>query len=124
MFMSSPEPAVHHHGPPQSFIRKYVFSLDHKVIGKQYCGLALLAVLAGLILSWLMRIDLGWQNAAIPLLGKLSPTGAQENVMTPDYYLSLITMHATLLFFFFNDTATTEIYTLSLHDAFRRGQVD
>src|SRR2546430_17265736 len=25
--------------------------------------------------------------------------------------------HQTLLFFFFNDTATTEIYTLSLHDA-------
>src|SRR6266853_798258 len=40
MFMSSPEPAVHHHGPPQSFIRKYVFSLDHKVIGKQYYRLA------------------------------------------------------------------------------------
>src|SRR5258706_4598374 len=105
MFMSSPEPAVHHHGPPQSFIRKYVFSLDHKVIGKQYYGLALLAVLAGLILSWLMRIHLGWQNAAIPLLGKLSPTGAPGNVMTPDYYLSLMTMHATLMVFFVLTTA-------------------
>src|SRR5258708_1373766 len=105
MPMISPEPAVHHHGPPQSFLRKYVFSLDHKVIGKQYYGLALLAVLAGLILSWLMRIHLGWQNAAIPLLGKLSPTGAPGNVMTPDYYLSLMTMHATLMVFFVLTTA-------------------
>ena len=28
--------AAQHHAPPTSFIRKHVFSLDHKVIGKQY----------------------------------------------------------------------------------------
>ena len=103
--MSSPEPVIHHHGPPQGFIRKYVFSLDHKVIGKQYYGLALVAVVMGLILSWLMRIHLGWQTAPIPLLGKLSPTGAPGNVMTPDYYLSLMTMHATIMVFFVLTTA-------------------
>src|SRR2546430_9446407 len=31
--------------------------------------------------------------------------------------LNIITPHALSIFFFFNDTATTEIYTLSLHDA-------
>jgi cytochrome c oxidase subunit 1 len=103
--MSSPNAAVHHHEPPRGFIRKYVFSLDHKVIGKQYYGLALLAVILGLILSWLMRIHLGWADAPIPLLGKLSSTGAPGNVMTPDYYLSLMTMHATLMVFFVLTTA-------------------
>ena len=39
-----------HHGPPTSFIRKHVFSLDHKVIGKQYYALALVAVFIGMVL--------------------------------------------------------------------------
>jgi len=59
-------PAAHHHAPPTSFIRKHVFSLDHKVIGKQYYALALVAALCGMVLSWLMRIHLGWTNVAIP----------------------------------------------------------
>ena len=98
--MGSPQVVAHHHAPPQGFIRKHIFSVDHKVIGKQYYGLTLVAVFVGLVLSWLMRIHLGWTNAHIPLLGKLSPTGAPGNVMTPEYYLSLMTMHATIMVFF------------------------
>ncbi len=64
------------HAAPQSFLRRYVFSLDHKVIGKQYLGLALVAVCTGMGLSWLMRLHLGWPNAAVPGLGTLSPNGA------------------------------------------------
>ena len=44
--------AAQHHAPPTSFIRKHVFSLDHKVIGKQYYALALVAALVGMVLSW------------------------------------------------------------------------
>ena len=94
------QPAVHHMTPPQGFINKYVFSLDHKVIGLQYYGLALLAVFIGMVLSWLMRIHLGWTTAAIPLLDKLSPNGAPGGVITPEYYLSLMTMHGTIMVFF------------------------
>ena len=43
--------AAQHHAPPQGFIRKHVFSLDHKVIGKQYYALALVAVFVGMVLS-------------------------------------------------------------------------
>jgi len=74
--------AAHHE--PTSFIRKHVFSLDHKVIGKQYYGLALAAVLIGMFLSWLMRIHLGWTNYPIPGLELLSKNGAPGNVMTPE----------------------------------------
>jgi len=93
------------HQPPTSFIRKHVFSLDHKVIGKQYYGLALVAVLVGMFLSWLMRIHLGWTNFAIPGLHLLSENGAPGNVMTPEYYLQLMTMHATIMVFFVLTTA-------------------
>jgi len=91
---------VQHHAPPSSFIRKHIFSLDHKVIGKQYYALALVAVFMGMVLSWLMRIHLVWPNAPIPGLQFLSKAGAPGGVMTPEYYLSLLTMHGTLMVFF------------------------
>ena len=97
--------AVQHHAPPTSFIRKYVFSLDHKVIGKQYYALAFVAALCGMVLSWLMRIHLGWNNAAIPGLHLLSKTGAPGGVMTPELYLQLMTMHGTIMVFFVLTTA-------------------
>ena len=97
--------AAQHHAPPTSFLRKHVFSLDHKVIGKQYYALALLAALCGMVLSWLMRIHLGWTNAAIPGLQLLSKNGAPGGVMTPEYYLQLMTMHGTIMVFFVLTTA-------------------
>src|SRR5712671_3000249 len=92
--------ATQHHAPPTTFIRKHVFSLDHKVIGKQYYALALVAVFTGMMLSWLMRIHLIAPNWPIPGLQWLSKVGAPGGVMTPEYYLSLMTMHGTLMVFF------------------------
>ncbi len=96
----SSDPAVHHHVAPSGFIRKWVFSLDHKVIGKQYYALALVSVFIGMVLSWLMRVHLAWPSWPIPLLDKLSAVGAPAGVMTPEYYLSLLTMHGTIMVFF------------------------
>jgi cytochrome c oxidase subunit 1 len=93
-------PATAHHAPPQGFIRKYVFSVDHKVIGIQYITLSLVAAFFGMALSWIMRIHLAWPSAAIPLLGTLAPNGAPGGVPTPEYYLSLMTMHGTIMAFF------------------------
>jgi len=94
-----------HHAPPTSFIRKHVFSLDHKVIGKQYYALALVAAFVGMFLSWFMRIHLAWNDTAIPGLQLLSKTGAPGGVMTPEYYLQLMTMHGTIMVFFVLTTA-------------------
>ena len=99
MSETSAQPA-HVHAPPEGFLRKYVFSLDHKVIGKQYYALALVAVFTGMFLSWLMRIHLVWPAAKIPGLELMSKAGAPGGVMTPEYYLSLLTMHGTLMVFF------------------------
>ena len=59
--------------PPQGFIRKYIFSLDHKVIGIQYFFLALTAVFVGMLLSLLMRIHMVWPTAVLPLVGEIKP---------------------------------------------------
>lgn len=85
---------------PTGFLRKYVFSTDHKMIGRQYFFLALFSVFIGMALSWLMRMHLAWPHAAIPGLGRLSPTGAPGGVITPEYYLSLMTLHGTIMIFF------------------------
>jgi len=82
--------AAHAHAAPTGFIRKYVFSLDHKVIGIQYYFLALLSVLVGMGLSLLMRIHLVWPQANIPWLGHIAP----------ETYLTLLTMHGTFMVFF------------------------
>ena len=96
--------SMQHHAPT-GFIRKHIFSLDHKVIGKQYYGLALVAAVCGMILSWLMRFHLGWNNVAIPGLELLSKNGAPGGVMTPEFYLQLMTMHGTIMVFFVLTTA-------------------
>jgi cytochrome c oxidase subunit 1 len=84
-----------HAHAPQGFIRKYIFSLDHKVIGIQYFFLALTAVFVGMFLSLLMRIHLVWPNAVLPLVGTIQP----------ETYLSLLTMHGTIMVFFVLTTA-------------------
>jgi cytochrome c oxidase subunit I len=79
-----------HASPVKGFLRRYFFSTDHKVIGRQYFFLSLAAVLVGAWLSLLMRIHLVWPKAAVPFLGEIKP----EN------YLAQLTMHGTLMVFF------------------------
>lgn len=92
--------AVEGEHAPSGFLRRYVFSLDHKVIGLQYLltGMAM-AVVAGL-LAMLIRLQVAWPAAKWPLLGKLLPAGMPGGVMKPEFFLSLVTMHGTLMVFF------------------------
>ena len=96
---------VHRHPAPTGFIRKYIFSIDHKVIGIQYIILALVAVLVGMFMSLLMRMNLSWPGTNWPILGTLFPGGAPNGLMTPEFYLSLVTMHGTIMVFFVLTTA-------------------
>jgi cytochrome c oxidase subunit I len=96
--MSSP--VAHAHHAPQGFIRKYVFSQDHKVIGIQYYFLGLFSVLIGMTLSVLMRFHMVYPDVKVGLFEKLWPTAAQGGQMTPELYLSLMTMHGTIMVFF------------------------
>src|SRR3989475_5634929 len=103
--MAETHAEVHRHPAPTGFIRKYIFSLDHKVIGIQYILLALSAVVVGMLMSVLMRINLSWPGSHIKILETLFPTGAPGGVMNPEFYLSLVTMHGTIMVFFVLTTA-------------------
>lgn len=93
------------HDVKKSFIRQYIFSIDHKVIGIQYLLLALFSVTVGMILSVFMRLRLAWPEEKWPLLQQLMPTAFAGGPMTPEFYLSMMTMHGTIMVFFVLTTA-------------------
>jgi cytochrome c oxidase subunit 1 len=100
----------HHEGdhahPQLGFWRKYVFSTDHKVIGLQYLITAMSMAIIGGLLSLLMRLQLGWPKGTWPFLASLMPNAFDsQGHMNADFYLSLVTMHGTIMVFFVLSTA-------------------
>jgi len=98
----------HHDHDDQGFIRKYVFSTDHKVIGIQYGFTALCFLFFGFCLMLCMRWNIAHPGDPIPLVGKLlekafaDPTGtnlAAKGIMSPDLYNSFGAMHGTIMVF-------------------------
>ena len=91
----------HEHGHEElSFIWKYVFSQDHKVIGIQYAITGLLFLLFGFCLMMLMRWQLAYPGAPIPIIGGLlSQTNAPGGIMLPEFYNQLGAMHGTIMVF-------------------------
>jgi len=83
-----------------SFVRRYVFSTDHKVIGRQFLFTALAFFTLGGTLAMLMRTQLAWPWQEIPVLGKLL-YGNSGNILAPEAYPALVTMHGTIMIFFF-----------------------
>ena len=96
------KPGVAHeaHHETLGFWRKYVFSTDHKVIGIQYAITALLFLLCGFSLMMLMRWQLAYPGAALPLLGSLLGEARMPGgTMLPDFYNELGAMHGTIMVF-------------------------
>ncbi len=78
-----------HHHEPQSFCSKYIFSVDHKVIGIQYLITGLIMALLGGWLAYVFRMQLAFPGASIPGYGFLGG----------DTYNSMVTMHGTVMVF-------------------------
>ena len=82
------------------FARRYLFSLDHKVVGIQYVVLSMFMALCGGAFMVLMRMNLAWPGIKWPLLGALFPHVMQSGIMKPEFYIALVTMHGTIMIFF------------------------
>jgi cytochrome c oxidase subunit 1 len=87
--------AAHH----QSFISKYVFSVDHKWIGIQYGFTALCFLLLGFFLMLLMRLQLGWPGHAFGIMKVLGEGRAPGGILLPEAYNQLGAMHGTIMVF-------------------------
>ena len=100
--VAAPKPHVAHeaHHEELGFWRKYVFSTDHKVIGIQYAVTGLLFLLFGFSLMMLMRWQLAYPGAALPLLGRLLGEARMPGgTMLPEFYNELGAMHGTIMVF-------------------------
>jgi cytochrome c oxidase subunit I len=95
-----PHTHAHEHEHELSWIRKYVFSVDHKVIGIQYTITSLLFLLFGFTLMMLMRWQLAYPMQPIPLIGQwLGQANAPGGIMLPEFYNQLGAMHGTIMVF-------------------------
>jgi cytochrome c oxidase subunit 1 len=88
----------HHH--TKDFLFTYIFSTDHKMISKQFLVTGFLMGFIGLIMSTLFRLQLGWPGESFEMVELLMGSWQEDGVMAPDKYLSLVTMHGTIMVFF------------------------
>ncbi len=91
---------AHAHVDDRSFLRKYIFSTDHKIIGIQFLMLSLLFLLIGGLLAMMMRWELGFPTQPMPGGTLLPETMAPGGILLPEFYNSLVTMHGTFMVFF------------------------
>jgi cytochrome c oxidase subunit 1 len=88
----------HHH---ETFISKYIFSMDHKMIGKQFLITAICMAVLGMGMSILFRMQLAWPGEGFAFLNFfLGDKWAPEGVLDPNMYLALVTIHGTIIVFF------------------------
>ena len=91
----------HDHGHhEQSFLTKYVFSQDHKMIAKQFLITGIVMAVIAMGLSILFRLQLAWPDKSFPILETFLGKWAEGGRIKPDFYLALVTIHGTIMVFF------------------------
>ncbi len=89
----------HHH--KDTFITKYIFSIDHKMIAKQYLITGIIMGLIGVVMSMLFRMQLAWPEESFKIFSFfLGERMAPGGVMNNETYLALVTIHGTIMVFF------------------------
>lgn len=91
---------AHAHHEELGFWRTYVFSTDHKMIGRQFFFLGILMLVVGGVLAMLMRWQLAWPETPVPGLSWVPEPYLYGGIIPPETYNALFTMHATIMIFF------------------------
>ncbi|MBS1654181.1 MAG: cbb3-type cytochrome c oxidase subunit I, partial [Bacteroidetes bacterium] len=89
---------VHHH--KETFITKYIFSQDHKMIARQFLITGMVWAIIGGLFSVLFRLQLGYPEESFPILETVFGHWAKGGQIQPEFYYALVTMHGTVLVFF------------------------
>lgn len=84
----------------ETFITKYVFSQDHKMIAKQFLITGMIMGIIGVGMSLLFRLQLAWPDKEWPILEALLGKWGTDGIMDPNIYLALVTIHGTIMVFF------------------------
>ncbi len=88
----------HHH--EENFFTKYLFTMDHKMIGKQFLITGMIMGIIGVMMSMLFRLELAYPEQSFPILEFFLGKWAPDGVMDPNIYLALVTIHGTIMVFF------------------------
>jgi len=88
----------HHH--KESFISKYVFSMDHKMISKQFLITGIIMGILGMTMSMLFRLQLAWPDEQFGILQTLLGKWAVDGKLDPNFYMGLVTIHGTIMVFY------------------------
>lgn len=88
----------HHH--KETFITKYIFSQDHKMISKQYLITGLFMGTIGILMSLLFRLQLAWPDKKFTIYEIFLGRFGEDGIMDPNVYLALVTIHGTIMVFF------------------------
>jgi len=91
---------IHEHHHHESFITKYVFSQDHKMIARQFLITGIIWAIIGGLFSVLFRLQLGYPETTFPWLEDILGHWAKGGKIHPEFYYALVTMHGTVLVFF------------------------
>ena len=85
----------------ESFVSKYIFSQDHKMISKQFLLTAVFMGIVAVLLSVFFRLQLGWPGESFQILETfLGQKWAPGGVLDKNAYLALVTIHGTIMVFF------------------------
>ena len=84
-----------------SFIKRYIFSTDHKVISKQYLITAIILAVFAMIMSIVFRLQLAWPGEKFAFIkAMMGNKWGKDGILDPNAYLTLVTIHGTLMIFF------------------------
>ncbi len=89
-----------HEHHQESFLSKYVFSQDHKMIAKQFLITGIIMAVFAMTLSILFRLQLAWPEKDFPILELFLGKWAEGGRISPDFFLALVTIHGTIMVFF------------------------
>jgi cytochrome c oxidase subunit 1 len=84
-----------------SFVKRYIFSTDHKVISKQYLITAIVIAVIAMLMSIVFRLQLAWPGEKFAFIKMMmGDKWGKDGILDPNAYLTLVTIHGTLMIFF------------------------
>ena len=85
----------------QSFVAKYVFSQDHKMISRQFLLTAVVMAVIAMTMSIIFRMQLAWPGEKFAFINAmLGDKWGKDGILDPNMYLALVTIHGTIMVFF------------------------
>jgi len=90
----------HHHDHKESFISKYVFSMDHKMISRQFLITGIIMGIIGMGMSLLFRLQLAWPDEQFGILETLLGKWGKDGKIDHNFYMGLVTIHGTIMVFY------------------------